>query len=96
VTLIAGTNAASLISEKNAVKDDFVAGVESSEGKMVLQLLDAQKPWEWESVKGTRFADNLYFNGNVRDKTWKYVSVYPDPKLESLLARMRIALERGD
>jgi hypothetical protein len=94
ITLVAGTNAVSKVSGKDAVSDHFLGGVESSSGKAIVRVLEEQKPWDWEGVKGTRFANNLYFNGTIREKKWKYVSVYPDAKLESLLVRLRKELER--
>jgi len=94
ITLVAGTNAVSRVSGKNAVSDHFLGGVESEAGNVIVRVLGERKPWDWEGVKGTRFANNLYFNGSARRKTWNYVSVYPDPKLESLLIRLRKELER--
>jgi hypothetical protein len=95
ITLVAGTNAVSKVSGKDAASDYFVGGVESETGKMIVRILDEQKPWEWEGAKGTRFANNLYFNGSVRGKAWEYTAVYPDPKLESLLIRLRKQLVKG-
>jgi hypothetical protein len=94
ITLVAGTNAVSKVSGKDAVSDHFLGGVESEAGKVIVRVLNERKPWDWEGVKGTRFANNLYFDGNVSGKAWKYVSVYPDSKLESLLVRLRKELER--
>jgi hypothetical protein len=94
ITLVAGTNAVSKVTAKDAASDHFLGGVESEAGKVIVRVLDEQKPWDWESFKGTMFANNLYFNGSVGGKTWKYVSVYPDTKLESLLVRLRKELER--
>jgi hypothetical protein len=94
ITLVAGTNTVSKVSAKDVASDHFLGGVESASGKAIVQALEEQNPWDWESVKGTRFANNLYFDGTIREKKWKYVSVYPDLKLESLLVRLRKELER--
>lgn len=94
VSLVAGTNSASVQLGKDLAADKFVVGVESTQGKAILQILDAEQPWRWEGLKAVPFANALYFNGNVSGKAWKYVSVYPDSKLESLLVRLRKELER--
>jgi len=94
VTFVAGTNVFLPGANDGAVNNGFILGVESPKGKAILQFLDAERPWEWESIKGTWFANNLYFTGSVRGKKWDYVSVYPDRKLEGLLLRLRRELER--
>jgi len=94
VSLVAGTNSASVQLGKDLAADKFVVGVESTQGKAILQIFDADQPWMWEGLKAVPFANALYFNGSVGGKAWKYVSVYPDAKLESLLVRLRRELER--
>jgi hypothetical protein len=93
-SLVSGTNSASVQLGKNLVPDKFVVGAESTQGKAILQVLDAAQPWNWQGLKAVPFANAVYFNGNAGGNAWKYVSVYPDTKLESLLVRLRKELER--
>ena len=94
VILVAGSNSASIQRGNDLVADKFVVGVESIQGKVVLQILNDVQPWGWESLKAVPFANALYFNGNINGKTWKYISAYPDTKLESLLVRLRKELQK--
>lgn len=94
VTLTAGTNSVALKSGKDLTPDEFVVGAESSQGKAIMELLNSEQPWKWDGLKAVPFANALYFNGDVEEKTWKCISVYPDPQLEKFLVRLRRALER--
>ena len=94
VRFVAGTNGTFVHLGKGLQADSFVVGVESTQGKAILQILDSERPWTWESIEAVPFANALYFNGNVSGKAWKYTSVYRDAQLESLLVRLRQELER--
>ena len=94
VTLTAGTNSVSLKPGKALTPDEFVVGIESPQGKAILELVNSEQPWKWKGLDAVPFASDLYFNGDVQRKTWKCVSVYPDPELEKFLVRLRMALER--
>lgn len=94
IVFVAGTNFALVQLGKDGMPDKFVVGIQSNQGKAILQILDAEQPWKWIGLlNGEPEVNGLYFNGNVGGKTWKIVSVYPDAELESLLTRLRRALE---
>ena len=93
VIFVLGTNDVLSGAKGRSADKDFILGIESPKGKAILRFLDAERPWEWESIKGTRFANNIHFTGRVRGNKWDYVSVYPDQKVERLLHRLRGELE---
>jgi hypothetical protein len=89
IVLTAGTNAATIPSNKDLSQDKFSIGMESSQGRKIAELIATEQPWAWEGPQPGPSANGLIFSGNFQKHTWKHVSNQPDPGFESFVARLR-------